>query len=365
MGKAESAPSPDQGESFRPQANKSRSETAESPQLVVIPAREGALYLKEIDSRIIGSNQREIPDHFSSLDVYFGQLKALGLLESEDETTLAQLIETGNEANERLKAAKKARSRDELQMQELSQRSHNCVWARELFMVANLGLVISIAQKFEHKTPKHVGLEELIQYGNEGLPPAVEKFDWRLGFKFSTYASNWIYQSIRRRSPEARYAIKRPVQVEARQRSVRAARSRLLGELEEEPTLEKIAAAAKITPEEAADAFEHDHAMVSIDKPVTDEPSAASLENFLPDRQSSPEESAVEADLWAKIWNAVDTVLEPMEADIIKCRYGPDTESATLTELGIKFNYCRETIRKAEKRALHKLKEELESSGFM
>jgi RNA polymerase nonessential primary-like sigma factor len=177
------------------------------------------------------------------LDLYFTELGRVRLLTAEDEVRLAQAIEAG-EAAARL-AAGEAADRAALERQVTAGRE-----AFDHFVAANLRLVVSVAAQFTRRS--RLDLHELIQEGNLGLIRAVEKFDWRRGFKFSTYATWWIRQAIQRGVAANERTIRLPVALHDALVKVRAARARLEGELGRPPTVDELAEATRLTPARSA-----------------------------------------------------------------------------------------------------------------
>ena len=183
----------------------------------------------------------------NTADRYFNQLGRRSLLTADDEVRLAKQIEAGHEAASRLAADDRidAAARRGLQRDVAAgQRAFNH------FIESNLRLVVSIASTFLSRTD--LDLDELIQEGNLGLIRAVEKFDWRRGGKFSTYATWWIRQAVQRGIARADRTIRLPAGVHQELGKVRAATARLRDETGREPTLDEIAEATRLTPDQAS-----------------------------------------------------------------------------------------------------------------
>jgi RNA polymerase primary sigma factor len=263
-----------------------------------------------------------------SVRMYLKEIGRIPLLTGEEEVTLAQRVEKGDPV------------------------------ARKLLAEANLRLVVSIAKK-------HVGrglsLLDLIQEGNIGLMRAVEKFDWRKGFKFSTYATWWIRQAITRAIADQARTIRIPVHmIETINRLARTQRQ-LVQELGRDPTPEEIAAEMELEVEKVNHILKISQETVSIEKPVGDEDDSQ-LADFIRDEDSlTPEERSAYSLLKNDIEGALH-LLGAREQKILKMRFGLDGEYAhTLEEVGKEFGVTRERIRQIEAKALAKLRRSRES----
>ncbi|MGE0868099.1 MAG: RNA polymerase sigma factor RpoD/SigA [Kofleriaceae bacterium] len=231
--------------------------------------------------------------------------------------------------------------------------------ARNEFVKANLRLVVSIARRFNHG---RMALADLIQEGNIGLMKAVERYDYRRGFRFSTYASWWIRHAISRALADKGREIRLPVHMIDAQHRLTKARRQLTGALGRQPTSEELAAATQIP----LDKIEKMRSWlleqsVSIDKPIGDEEGRVLGEVLEdPDR----EDVSPTADLeWEALTTEVREVLHelrPIEADILRQRFGLGTEQElTLKEIGDKYNLSRERIRQLQEQALSKMRRAL------
>jgi len=231
--------------------------------------------------------------------------------------------------------------------------------ARQKMIEANLRLVVSVAKNFAKNKTLIKGLSflDLIQHGNLGLMRAVEKFDWRLKYKFSTYATWWIRQHIMRGIHDESRTVRLPVHMAESLGRVYRAVSDLRMELGREPTYEEIARAmgSGWTPEKVEEVIRYGQEPLALDTPYGEEQDTF-FGDFIPDTSMpSPQELAENEDLRRKVEEALSQLSE-REAMVIKLRYGFLGRSHTLEEVGNFLNVTRERVRQIENRALRKLK---------
>jgi len=228
--------------------------------------------------------------------------------------------------------------------------------AKERLVNSNLRLVISNARNYQgHDMP----LLDLIQEGILGLIRAAEKFDYRKGFKFSTYATFWIRESIQRAVANRARTIRIPVHIGQRERKIGRVAQELIGKLGREPTDEEIAAAADLAVKEVRETREAARVVTSLDRPVGEEEDT-SLGSLLPSGERGPEEE-VEISLRQDALRRALERLPAREREVVKLRYGINGDEPTpLTETGRRLGISQDAVRRIERRALSELAESRE-----
>jgi RNA polymerase primary sigma factor len=284
-----------------------------------------------------------IPDGMSLDDPVRMYLKEIGrvpLLSMEQEKSLAMRIEAGE-----IEAAKNGSS--DWSLVEDGEE------AKRQLTEANLRLVVSIAKKYVGRGMLFL---DLIQEGNLGLIRAVEKFDYRKGYKFSTYATWWIRQAITRALADQARTIRIPVHmVETINRLIKVSRQ-LLQELGREPSVEEIAEAMALTPEKVREVMKISQEPISLETPIGEEEDSH-LGDFIEDQEAiAPAEAASVMLLKEKMQDVLQNLTE-RERKVLVLRFGlEDGHQRTLEEVGQEFGVTRERIRQIEAKALRKLR---------
>ena len=294
------------------------------------------------------------------LDIYFKELGGVGLLTAADEQDLAKRIEAGRDAQDRLAQARAGKTTlSAAERRELNEAVERGTKAFDRFISANLRLVVSEAAKVSRRSKLDLG--ELIQEGNLGLIRAVEKFDWRRGLKFSTYATWWIRQALQRGMAGKERTIRIPMGVHANLMKVRAAEARLNSELNRPPCLDELSDATNLTEDQVRAALEADFAVASLDKPVNDDHDAADLGALVARATDAPADEVIDRMFVEGVFETAARQLPQRSWYVLQRRYGLDGfEPATLQEVGRDIGVSRETVRKIEQQALAKLRDAVE-----
>ena len=304
------------------------------------------------------AKERVERDEEDLVRLYLTDIGQYPLLTKEDEVRLAQAIETGVEAKKafeevdaELTPARKRELRRAIQKGERAERT---------FVQSNLRLVVSIAKKYQ---ASGLPLLDLIQEGNLGLMHAVEKFDWRKGFKFSTYATWWIRQAITRGIANTGRTIRLPVHAGDTLARLQKARARLELKYGRPATLSELAVEVELPEDKVTEALRFAAEPLSLSEPLRED-GDAELGDVVEDRGAdSPFEVAATALLPDEIARLL-APLDEREREILKLRFGLDRgEPRTLEEVGDHFELTRERIRQIEARAMSKLRHPSSDTG--
>jgi len=266
-----------------------------------------------------------------SLQLFLNEAGRYPLLTAAEEVELAKLVERGDKP------------------------------AKDRMINSNLRLVVSIAKKYQgHGLP----LIDLIQEGIIGLIRAVEKFDWRRGYKFSTYATWWIRQAVQRGVANKSRTIRIPVHIVEREQKIARAERELVLQLERAPTDEEVAARAKLNLKHVREVRQAARTVASLDKPVGDDSDTA-FGDLVAHEAGNVEEEVVVALGDDALHRAIAT-LPPREQEVIKLRYGFDEEMEpkSLEEIGRRLGITRERVRQIETQALSRLAEQREIAAL-
>ena len=261
-----------------------------------------------------------------ALQLFFNELRKYPLLSKEEEIELAQRVERGD------------------------------LEAKEKLINSNLRLVVSNARRYMRQD---LNLLDLIQEGILGLIRASEKFDWRKGFKFSTYATFWIRQAIQRALESKERTIRIPNQVAQRERKVMRTERELAAKLGRDPTTEEIAEATELEPAEVEEIRELTRVVTSLDRPVGDEEGSA-LGEFVEDQRTGPSEEVALSLRDETLREAVYSLPEP-ERQVIQLRYGINGDEPTpLREASRRLEMKQNEVSELERRALDRLAQQRE-----
>ena len=283
--------------------------------------------------------------------LYLRDIGKHALLTKDDEARLGRAIETGVAAREELE--KGGKDLTAARKRQLRREIRDGEEATQIFIKANLRLVVSIAKKYQ---ASDLPLLDLVQEGNLGLIHAVEKFDYRKGFKFSTYATWWIRQAITRGIANTGRTIRLPVHAGDLLSRLNKARTHLELQFGRRPTVAELAKELDMPERQVNEILRYASEPLSLSDPLRED-SDAELGDIVEDRSAvSPFDAAAESLLPRELARLL-APLDEREREILRLRFGLDRgEPRTLEEVGESFNLTRERIRQIEARAMSKLR---------
>ncbi len=299
--------------------SKNNIKVIETAALIELPSEE--VSKKELEKAVIDTE--ELPD---SVQLYLKEIGRYALLTSDEEKELAKRLEKGDES------------------------------ARQRLIQANLRLVVSIAKRYAHRTIQ-LGILDLIQEGNIGLSKAVDKFDYRKGFKFSTYATWWIRQAITRALADQSRTVRIPVHMIENISKYTQTRRRLMQELGRDPLAEEIAIEMGTTPDKIYNLQKISQEVVSLEAPLMEDSEETTLSDLIKDEKNITPVQYAELTMLKERLRKILIDLTAREQEILKLRFGlEDGVTHTLEEVGKTFGVTRERIRQIEAKALGKIK---------
>ena len=324
---------------------------------VSLRSRAELLRLLDSNAGVLVAKERVERDEEDLVRLYLTDIGQYPLLTKDDEVRLAQLIEKGAAARAELYSDEKPTA---ARKRELRRHLRSGDDAERTFVQSNLRLVVSIAKKYQ---ASGLPLLDLIQEGNLGLMHAVEKFDWRKGFKFSTYATWWIRQAITRGIANTGRTIRLPVHAGDTLARLQKARARLELKFGRPATLVELAAEVEMPEDKVTEALRFAAEPLSLSEPLRED-GDAELGDVVEDRGA---ESPFEVAATALLPDEINRLLGPLderEREILKLRFGLDRgEPRTLEEVGEHFSLTRERIRQIEARAMSKLRHPSSDTG--
>jgi RNA polymerase primary sigma factor len=278
---------------------------------------------RDVPEQVTYANRALASTTTDALDLFFRDVRRFPLLSRSEEVALAKRVEEGD--------------------QEAKHRMVN----------SNLRLVISIARRYPRE---ELTLLDLIQEGTLGLIRATEKFDWRRGFKFSTYATWWIRQAIERGLQNKARTIRMPIHVLTRERTLLRTERTLAEKLGRAPTEEEVCSVAKLSRKQLREIKDAPRTVTSLDKPAGEQDSGSSLGELLPSDAPEPEEEVDIALSRDAVRKAIDE-LPGAEREVVRLRFGIDAEPKTLEQVVEELGISRNAVRRIEAAALARLAE--------
>jgi RNA polymerase primary sigma factor len=334
--------SEDEGDATAPEAG-AGDDPEDDPEAIAAVEVEVAAAQAAIDAEFLEQGVLEL------LGIYLHEVRRVPLLTAEEEISLSRAYDNGRTAQAKLAAAECA----EPARPPLEHAARAGERARRRLVESNLRLVISVARKHLNRG---LPLPDLIQEGNIGLSRAVDKFDWRRGFRFSTYAYWWIRQAITRAIADQSRVVRIPVHMSGQISRYARASSRLAQELGREPTVDEVAAWLDIPVAKAEEIHQAAQTPVSLDAPVGEDADSY-LGDFVEDASQPALVDAVSKNMLKDSVGEVMENLNPRERKVVELRFGlGDGRARTLAEVGDELQISRERVRQIESDALRKLR---------
>jgi RNA polymerase primary sigma factor len=316
--------------------------------------------LREVEIEVREDSPEMIYGGFTGMDeievsdpvrMYLQEIGRVALLDAQQEVELSMQMETGRRAIEKLRSGEVAGVEETAILQRSRREGER---AQQRLVEANLRLVVSIAKKY---VGRGMPLLDLVQEGNLGLMRAVEKFDYRKGFKFSTYASWWIRQAVTRALADQGRTIRVPVHMVETINKLAAVQRALNQELGREPTIEEIAEDLELEPAKVNELRRIAQDPLSLEAPLGEEEDST-IGDFVEDTEAEAPVRAASFKLLQEYLGVVLEELNEREREVLLMRFGlRDGRIHTLEEVGRHFNVTRERIRQLETKALAKLRQ--------
>ncbi|WP_167211990.1 sigma-70 family RNA polymerase sigma factor [Kribbella shirazensis] len=296
-------------------------------------------------------------DGKDSVGLYLEEIARTPLLTAEEEVELAETVEAGLLAEQLLAEGRVGRKKGgapkyatEEELEWLAEEGRR---AQQRFVTANLRLVVSIARRYGRS---QMPLLDLVQEGNTGLIRAVEKFDYRKGFKFSTYATWWVRQAITRGIAQQARVVRLPVHVVEQLNQIGSARRTLERKLGREPEIDEIAAELNLDEERVTELIRIGRDHISLNSPVDEEGETSLGDLIAAETAPGPDQLVADASDRSGLFSLVDQ-LDPRSADVIRRRYGlHDGRQAKLADIGAVHGISAERVRQIEREALGRLR---------
>lgn len=290
--------------------------------------------------------------------VYLDDIGHRSLLDRDDEERLGRAVQLGVQAERRLAAGGVPAREREILARQIREGAE----ARREFLEANLRLVVSVAKRYRRPG---IELMDLVQAGNIGLLHAVERFDWRLGNKFSTYAVWWIRQAVTRELSNSARTIRLPAHLRDRVLSVVRARDRLRVQVGHEPSVEELAGAVGVSDERARELLALAQDTISLSLPVGGYDEGELGDLLADDGAVDPADDAADHAERDQVQELLDH-LSPREARVLRMRFGLDAgEPRSLEDIGHELGITRERVRQIERRALARLRHDEAAQPFV